>query len=74
MVPATKLQVRTHKPPDHAGVEYDDGNACARTGRSYWVAVYQRESDLASVSIVIYLTESKWLCKLRYFNSFLPIA
>jgi len=69
-----KLQVRTYKPPDRADVECNDGKACARTKCSCWVAVYQWESNLASVIFVIYLIESKWLCKLLYFNSFLPIA
>jgi hypothetical protein len=36
-------------PPDHAGVECDDGNGLARTGYSCWAAVYQYERDLASV-------------------------
>jgi hypothetical protein len=27
-------------PPDHAGVECDDGDACARTGCSCWAVFY----------------------------------
>ena len=43
-------QVHAYKPPDHAGVECDDGDACAqrRTGYSYWVAVYQCVWEFAS--------------------------
>jgi hypothetical protein len=58
-VPVIELQVRAHTPPDHAGVECDNGNDCACTGYSCWVAVYQCDSDLASVIFVIYFEFSK---------------
>lgn len=44
--PVIDFQVRANKPPDHAGGKCDDGHA--RTGNSYWAAVYSFQWDLAS--------------------------
>jgi len=43
-LPVIQSQVRTQMPPDHAGVERDDGNARARMCCSSWAAVYQWEA------------------------------
>lgn len=44
--PVIDFQVRANKPPDHAGGKCGDGHA--RTGNSYWAAVYSFQWDLAS--------------------------
>jgi len=33
-------QVRAQTPPDHAGVQYDDGDECARIRFSCWAVFY----------------------------------
>ena len=43
-------QVRAHTPPDHAGVQYDD-DGCARNRVSCWVAVYQCQLFLTTLSV-----------------------
>ena len=48
-VPAN-LQVRAQMPPDHAGVQYDDGDTSARMS-SCWVAVYQCQPFLTTLSV-----------------------
>lgn len=47
-IPVIESQVCTQMPPDHAGVEYDDGDANARTSCSYW-AIFYDEVPIQSI-------------------------
>jgi len=56
-VPA-KSQVRAQTPPDHAGVEYDDSDGCARICVSYWASFYDggmnesRDDVICSIQLI----------------------